>query len=153
MWGVALGAGGWLSGRLGRLAGWRKKRPRHHSLPPLHPLTDQCLQPSPPPRPPEHTLAQALDLTLPPEHPYRQACGLRAGSDASLVRLEFRSWPPERRNPAVPPGLQYYTLQAQLSGTLREGAGLRAGREPCVASARLGCSRAMCLGAGCPAWS
>jgi hypothetical protein len=30
---------------------------------------------------------QALDCTLPEGHPYHQACGLRAGSDASLVRV------------------------------------------------------------------
>lgn len=34
----------------------------------------------PPPSP-----LQALDCTLPESHPYHRACGLRAGSDASLV--------------------------------------------------------------------
>lgn len=32
------------------------------------------------------------------------------------VSLEFCSFPPSHSHPAVPPGLQYYTLQAQLSG-------------------------------------
>ncbi len=59
---------------------------------------------------------QALDCTLPPDHPYHQACGLRAGSAASLVSLEFCSFPPSSPHPKVPPGLQYYNLQAQLSG-------------------------------------
>jgi hypothetical protein len=58
---------------------------------------------------------RALDCTLPEGHPYHQACGLRAGSDASLVSLEFCSCPPSYRHPKVPEGLQYYTLQAQLS--------------------------------------
>ncbi|KAL4443584.1 hypothetical protein ABPG75_011321 [Micractinium tetrahymenae] len=58
---------------------------------------------------------QAVDCTLPEGHPYRQACGLREGSSTSLVSLEFCSFPPSYRHPAVPEGLQYYTLQAQLS--------------------------------------
>ncbi|KAL4447306.1 hypothetical protein ABPG77_007339, partial [Micractinium sp. CCAP 211/92] len=58
---------------------------------------------------------QAVDCTLPEGHPYRQACGLREGSSTSLVSLEFCSFPPSHSHPAVPPGLQYYTLQAQLS--------------------------------------
>lgn len=32
------------------------------------------------------------------------------------VSLEFCSYPPSYRHPKVPEGLQYYTLQAQLSG-------------------------------------
>ena len=40
-----------------------------------------CTQLCTPARPPD----QALDCTLPEGHPYHQACGLRAGSDASLV--------------------------------------------------------------------
>lgn len=34
------------------------------------------------------------------------------------VSLEFCSCPPSYRHPKVPEGLQYYTLQAQLSGAL-----------------------------------
>lgn len=127
---------------------------------------------------------QALDCTLPESHPYHRACGLRAGSDASLVsglRLQFRchlanahglqvavpqlcarsssalepgipfpvapfqsplctssilfvplqvslefcSFPPSYRHPKVPEGLQYYTLQAQLSGKTRVGSDRR----------------------------
>lgn len=71
-------------------------------------------------RPAAHTRlpSQAVDCTLPPAHPYHQACGLRSGSSTSLVSVEFCSFPPAYQHPAVPEGLQYYTLQAQLSGTL-----------------------------------
>lgn len=50
------------------------------------------------------------------DHPYHLACGLRSGSSTSLVSLNFSSFPPSHPHPAVPAGLQYYTLQAQLSG-------------------------------------
>ncbi|KAL4858517.1 Vacuolar protein sorting-associated protein 13C [Chlorella vulgaris] len=58
---------------------------------------------------------RAVDCTLPVDHPYHLACGLRSGSSTSLVSLNFSSFPPSHPHPAVPAGLQYYTLQAQLS--------------------------------------
>ena len=55
------------------------------------------------------------DCTLPEDSPYRQACGLRPGSTASLVSLNFASHPPSHTDPRIPPGFSFYTLQAKLS--------------------------------------
>jgi hypothetical protein len=57
----------------------------------------------------------AVDCTLPEESPYRQACGLRPGSDASLISLTFGSHPASHKDPRVPPGFEFYTLQAKLN--------------------------------------
>jgi hypothetical protein len=57
----------------------------------------------------------AVDRTLPEGHPYRNACGLRPGSAASLVALTFASHPAMHRHPRVPPDTPFYTLQATLS--------------------------------------
>lgn len=52
---------------------------------------------------------------MPEDNPYRQACGLRPGSSASLVSLNFASHPASHAHPRVPPGFAFYTLQAKLS--------------------------------------
>jgi hypothetical protein len=57
----------------------------------------------------------AVDCTLPEESPYRQACGLRPGSDASLISLTFASHPKSHKDARVPPGFEFYTLQAKLN--------------------------------------
>ena len=56
-----------------------------------------------------------MDCTLPEQHPYRQACGLRPGSAASLVSLSFVSHPASHHHPRVPSGFAFYTLEAKLN--------------------------------------
>lgn len=63
---------------------------------------------------------RAVDCTLPDDHPYHQACGLRPGSNASLVNITFASHPAAHAadEPRVPSSLgvdTYYTLEASLN--------------------------------------
>ena len=57
------------------------------------------------------TLSYLIQVVLhPASQPLMPSCSL------PQVSLEFCSFPPSYRHPKVPEGLQYYTLQAQLSG-------------------------------------
>lgn len=58
-----------------------------------------------------------FDATMPENHPYRQVCGLKAGTSTSLVQVEFASHTPTESmlEERVPSGKYYYTFRARIS--------------------------------------
>lgn len=58
-----------------------------------------------------------FDGTLSEDHPYRQICGLRADTTASLIEVEFASHTPTESiyEDRVPTGSYYYTFRAEIS--------------------------------------